>query len=258
MARGLRSGSLRDYRRGCCGVVAQKTFIPRESLMIAGLLALMLVSADTTMRFPSPTPDSLLASAAVNVDTLPAPRASVPDSLAVRALPFAVLHERTDSDLRLVLPRADTTVKKKRKLVEYSEWYGRRLAVHKTLSWAMLPLFAISYYTGERLARDGRIDSPSWVRTAHPVVATTDAVIFGVNTVTGLWNLWDARHDPEGRTRRIIHSVLFIAADAGFAYAGSIGKDARDDGNIRSRHRAVALSSIGVSTVGWLIMLIGQ
>jgi hypothetical protein len=234
--------------------------------MIAGLLALMLVSADTTMRFPSPTPDAMVTSAivpsaVVTADTLPLRSTPRVDSLAAPSATRAIAQIRTDTDLRLQLPPlpgTDTTVKKKRKLVEYSEWYGRRLAVHKTLSWAMLPLFAVSYYTGERLARDGRIDSPAWVRTAHPVVATTDAVVFGINTVTGLWNLWDARHDPEGRTRRIIHSVLFIAADAGFAYAGSIGKQARDDGAIRSRHRTVALSSIGVSTVGWLIMLIGQ
>lgn len=226
--------------------------------MIAGLLALMLVSADTTTRFASPTSDTLMASPLMTVEPQVVRGEPIVDTLRTAEFALPSHADRTDPELRLLVPRADTTVKKKRKLVEYSEWYGRRLAIHKTLSWAMLPLFAVSYYTGDRLARDGRIGSPYWVRAAHPYVATADAAIFGINTVTGLWNLWDARHDPEGRTRRIIHSVLFIAADAGFAYAGSIGRDARDDREIRSRHRTIAISSMGVSTLGWLIMLIGQ
>ena len=87
--------------------------------------------------------------------------------------------------------------------------------------------------------------------------ATGASVVFGVNTVTGLWNLWDARHDPEGRKKRIIHSVLFMIADGGFAYAGSIGKQARDNSAIRDRHRTIALSSMGVSYVSMMIMLLG-
>jgi hypothetical protein len=116
----------------------------------------------------------------------------------------------------------------------------------------------VSYYTGDRLARDGRAASPALVRNLHPYAAGGAAVVFGVNTVTGLWNLWAARKDPEGRTRRILHSVLFIAADAGFAYAGSLGDEAGENGRIRDRHRTIALGSMGVSTVGWLIMLIGN
>ena len=222
--------------------------------MIAGLMVLMLASADTTMRIAPPVNDTANVSAPfvaqdVYVDTLGVMPADPNTAFALTT--WAVV----ESGPRLRWADPDTTVKKKRKLIEYSDWYGRRLTLHKALSWTMLPLFAVSYYTGTRLARDGRINSPYWVRAAHPYVATADAVVFGVNTVTGLWNLWDARHDPEGRTRRIIHSALFIAADAGFAYAGSIGEKARDDGAIRSRHRTVALSSIGVSTLGWVIML---
>ncbi|MBC7843903.1 MAG: hypothetical protein H7099_16395 [Gemmatimonadaceae bacterium] len=226
--------------------------------MIAGLLALTLVSADTTMRIAPPLTDSVMVSVLVAADTSTVPLSSGGDSLhlsATRPMPRAGV---TDSSLRLLRPRADTTIRKKRALVEYSDWYGRRVTIHKTLSWAMLPLFAVSYYTGEQLAREGRENVSPWIRKAHPYVATADAAIFGINTVTGLWNLWDSRRDPQGRVRRIVHSVLFIAADAGFAYAGSIGRDGRENGEIRSRHRTIALSSMGVSTVGWLIMLIGQ
>ncbi len=218
--------------------------------MIAGMLALMLVSADTTMRFPT-----------VDLDSFPVPVAAAIESPAEQ--PVLTLSGAPDTDAlagpRLRWVRTDTIVKKKRAaLVEYSDWYGRRLTLHKALSWTMIPLFAVSYYTGDRLARDGRANSPYAVRALHPWAATGAAAVFGVNTVTGVWNLWASRKDPEGRTRRWIHSALFIVADAGFAYAGSIGREGRENGEIRDRHRTIALSSMGVSTVGWLIMLIGQ
>ena len=222
--------------------------------MIAGLLALMLVATDTTMRIAPPVDASMTALVAAASDTLSVPMAAV-------NLPTAALQTHIDSvdnAPRLRYPFPDTTVKKKKRvLVEYSDWYGRRLAVHRTLSWAMIPLFAVSYWTGERLARDGRVNSPYYIRALHPYAATGASVVFGVNTVTGLWNLWDARHDPVGRKKRIIHSVLFMIADGGFAYAGSIGKQARDDSAIRDKHRTIALSSMGVSYVSMMIMLLG-
>jgi hypothetical protein len=232
-----------------------ETITTREFHMIAGLLALMLVSADTVRVAPA-TADTLRQSQVVAFDTLIVRQLPVSDTLSI-VQDVAALPSVTDPSVRLAWPTADTTVKKKRVLVEYSDWYGRRLAIHRTLTWAMIPLFATSYYTGERLARDGRTNSPYWIRAAHPYAATGASVVFGVNTFTGLWNLWDARHDPEGRVRRILHSVLFMAADGGFAYAGSIGRQARDDGQIRDKHRAVALYSMGASYLGMMLMLLG-
>ncbi len=220
--------------------------------MIVGLLALVIASIDTTSRFALTPPDSVQVVDMVAV--LAVPPAAAPPTVTDVPVPSALA---LDPGLRLSLP-ADTVPKKKRKLVEYSDWYGRRLTIHRTLSWAMLPLFGISFYTGTRLASDGRSGSPYWVRAAHPWVATADVAVFGINTVTGVWNLWDARHDPEGRTRRIIHSALFMAASAGFAYVGSIGEDAREDAEVRNRHRDIATISMGVSTLSWLIMLIGK
>jgi hypothetical protein len=214
--------------------------------MIAGAMLFMLAIADTGRV------DRTAA------DTMPAVRMTAVDSVAVPAFSVALRLDTIalPASLRIPAFAEDTLIKKKRKLVEYSDWYGRRLTLHRTLSWTMIPLFAVSYYTGNRLLNDGRPNSPYWVRAAHPYAATGAAVVFGANTITGVWNLWDARHDPEGRTRRIIHSVLFIVADAGFAYAGSIGEQARDDGRIRSRHRTIALSSMGVSTASWIYMLL--
>lgn len=225
--------------------------------MITGLLALMLVTADTTMRFGPPESDTLTVSIAAAVDTIPAVPQRLAPAVTLQALAAATL-DSVPSGPRLVWPQPDTVVKKKRPvLVEYSDWYGRRLAIHRTLSWAMIPLFAASYYTGERLARDGRVGSPYAVRAIHPYAATGAAAVFGVNTVTGIWNLWAGRHDAEGRKRRFAHSILFMIADAGFAYAGSIGEESRENSKVRSTHRTVALSSMGVSYVGMMMMLLG-
>ena len=222
--------------------------------MIVGVLALMLVSADTTMRIAPPVDESMTVVVAAASDTLSVPMAAV--NVPTAALPPHI--ETVDDALRLRYQVQDTVIKKKKRvLVEYSDWYGRRLAVHRVLSWAMIPLFAVSYWTGEKLATNGRVNSPYYIRALHPYAATGASVVFGVNTLTGLWNLWDARHDPAGRKKRIIHSVLFMIADGGFAYAGSIGKQARDDGAIRDKHRTIALSSMGVSYVSMMIMLLG-
>ena len=223
--------------------------------MIAGLLALSVFVTDTLR----PRTDSTVSAATLPVvvaaaDTVvpgvpvaPAPTADpVAYGPRVAHLPVGPLLLLSDAD----------TVRKRRPLVQYSDWYGRRLAIHRTLSWAMLPLFGVSYYTGDQLLSKGRGGVSGWVRDTHPLAAGATAGVFGVNTVTGLWNLWDARKDPEGRTRRIIHSVLFLAADAGFAYAGSIGEEAGEDGDVRKRHRTIALGSMGLSTASWVYMLL--
>ena len=153
---------------------------------------------------------------------------------------------------------ADTVPRVRRKAVVYSDGYATRLRIHKTLSWGMLPLFAASYFSGDQLLTKG-IDAPSWARSMHGPAATGSAILFGANTVTGGWNLWEGRKDPNGRTRRILHSVLFTAASGGFAYAGTkLADDAEENLSARRNHRNLALGSIGVSTVSWLIMLIGN
>ena len=153
---------------------------------------------------------------------------------------------------------ADTVPRVRRKAVVYSDGYATRLRIHKTLSWGMLPLFAASYFSGDQLLTKG-IDAPSWARSMHGPAATGGAILFGANTVTGGWNLWEGRKDPNGRTRRILHSVLFTAASGGFAYAGTkLADDAEENLSARRNHRNLALGSIGVSTVSWLIMLIGN
>lgn len=151
----------------------------------------------------------------------------------------------------------DTIPRRRARAVTYSDGYYKRVAIHKALSWAMLPLFAASYLSGDQLLDKGS-DAPDWAETVHPIAATGSAVLFGANAVTGTWNLWEGRKDPNGRTRRVLHSVLFLAASGGFAYAGSIADDAEENGAIRDRHRNVAIASMSASTASWLIMLIGN
>ena len=76
--------------------------------------------------------------------------------------------------------------------------------------------------------------------------------------VTGSWNLWEGRKDPNGRKRRLAHSLLFFAASGGFAYAGSIADEAEENGDKRRQHRNVAIASMSASTASWLLMLVGN
>ena len=142
--------------------------------------------------------------------------------------------------------------------IEYSDAYATRLEIHKIGSYLMLPLFGTEYYLGERLIQ-GKASGNE--RSIHSGVALGIGALFTVNTVTGAWNLWDSRKDPAGRTKRIVHSVLMTAADAGFALAAASagddnegGEGEREGGDDANTHKAIALTSIGISTVGTVLM----
>jgi hypothetical protein len=148
----------------------------------------------------------------------------------------------------------DSAQQRRPRAIAYSEWYGRRLTLHRVGSYAMLPLFAGEYWLGNKLTND--LELASWVRPAHVTVASTLGVLFAVNTVTGVWNLWDARHDPNDRTRRTIHAALMLAADAGMVWTASLAGD-EEGGTVAEssrQHRNAALVSIGVGTLGTVMM----
>lgn len=138
--------------------------------------------------------------------------------------------------------------------VEYSDWYERRRTIHKWASYAMLPLFAFEYVAGRKL-RDESTDAPGWAKSGHGVAATGVAALFVVNTVTGGWNLWEARKDPAGRKWRTAHAVLMLAADAGFTATGLLAEKAEGSPENRRRHRNIAISSMAVATASYLMML---
>jgi len=146
-------------------------------------------------------------------------------------------------------------------LIEYSDAYLTRLKIHKYASYATLPLFAAAYVTGNELIKNGG-NAASWARNTHGVIAGSLGVLFAVNTITGVWNLYEGRHDPEGRTRRIIHSVLILAADAGFLATAALAGESEEGGGEwgeggggdNSAHRAMAITSMGLAFTGYLTM----
>ena len=139
--------------------------------------------------------------------------------------------------------------------VEYGEWYGRRLAVHRTASYAMVPLFAAQYAAGRRLYGNPALEGDDWARRAHKPLAYGVAALFTVNTVTGVWNLWEGRREREGRGRRTAHVLLMLAADAGFTATGVLGSRAAGEGGSRTVHRNVAVGAMAVALAGYLVML---
>lgn len=151
---------------------------------------------------------------------------------------------------------ASDTAVKRTKAVEYSEGYYKRLAIHRVTSYAVLPLFVTEYILGQKLINDeiNGDRGSSDLRNAHTVVAASIGVLFAANTVTGLWNLLEARHDPNGRTRRTIHGISMLVADAGFLYTASIAGDAKHSVDAADRHRNAALASISLATASALMM----
>ena len=138
--------------------------------------------------------------------------------------------------------------------IEHSDAYYMRLTIHRYASWAMLPVFVGQYLAGRQLI-DKSSDAPGWARVGHRVLATTTLGLFGVNTVTGGINFWQSRGDSEGKTRRTLHSISMLVADAGFVAVGLLAEPAERKGNIRTLHKHVALGSMGLATVSWMIML---
>ena len=175
----------------------------------------------------------------------------------------SVLSDRVSLSIpsRLVLPvslqiESDTTPRRRRKSIEVSEWYERRLRIHRYGAYAMIPLFAFQAAAGNELYNKGS-GAEGWARNGHRVGATALATVFGVNTVTGLWNLWDSRAVEQGRTRRTIHTLLMLASDAGFAYAGiKLSEDAEQSADARRKHRNLAYTSMGVAITGAGMMVL--
>ncbi|MFL5615090.1 MAG: hypothetical protein ACJ796_15600 [Gemmatimonadaceae bacterium] len=164
--------------------------------------------------------------------------------------------------LTVVAPRtivADTPVVRRPRSIDYSDSYYTRLTIHRYGSYAMVPLFIAEYSLGQNLIQDA--SPPSWLKPAHVGVASGIGILFGVNTITGLWNLWDSREDPNGRSRRIVHSVLMLASDAGIAAAAALAPEREggftNAGTYQHRvnvHRGVAIGSFALSTVGGAMM----
>ncbi len=163
--------------------------------------------------------------------------------------------------LRLGIGPTDTLRRRGPKAIELSDAYAVRLKIHQIGSFVEFPLFAAEILVGQKLARDrdNGLRSSGSLRSAHSALAAGLGVLFGVNTITGTWNLVEGWNDSKGRTRRVIHTVAMLAADAGFlATAGSAPDDDRFEGQAGGsnvgRHRTWAISASSVATAATLMM----
>ncbi len=155
----------------------------------------------------------------------------------------------------------DSTPRRRRRAVEYSDGYYTRLRIHRLASYLTVPLFAAQYLSGRALWNNP--DGHGLARSVHGPLAAGVAGLFAVNTVTGVWNLWESRKDPNGRTRRWVHGLLMLAADAGFVAVGATAPDDDFEENGGSRrssgpstHRDLAIGSMGVALSSYLMMLV--
>ena len=144
--------------------------------------------------------------------------------------------------------------------IEYSEGYETRAKIHKIASYATLPLLGTEAILGTQLYNDpaGRLSS---YKTPHIVVGTAITGLFAVNTVTGVWNLVEGWKDPNHRTLRLTHGILMLASDVGFVAAYGTGPGGRNLTTFdtqKNTHRTVVFTTMGVATVGYLLMLFGN
>jgi hypothetical protein len=176
-----------------------------------------------------------------------APSDSLPATLGPYPKPSGFVRQRAPSD---TIPPS-----RRPRAIEYSDWYYRRLTMHRVASYAEFPLFGAEYILGEQLLHDERHGTqPSGLVTAHVLVASGLGTLFAFNTVTGGWNLWESRKDPAGRTRRVLHSVLMLVADGGFFATALAGGNAKHNISNAELHRNLAVASMGVGAAGTIMM----
>jgi hypothetical protein len=147
--------------------------------------------------------------------------------------------------------------------VQHSDAYLTRAKIHKYASFATLPLFATEVILGQSLFNESTPAGSK--RGVHAAVGAGIIGLFGVNTVTGTWNLFgEGWQEKEGRTLRLVHGLLMMAADAGFVATWATGphsgrlQTALNFESQKTTHRNVAIASISVGTAGYLLMLLGN
>ncbi len=87
------------------------------------------------------------------------------------------------------------------------------------------------YVLGDKLY-DGT--SGGSTKSTHSGVAVGIETLFAVNTVTGVWNMWESRKDPNAGKKRFIHGFLMLGADVGFVATGMLAPG--DEGGGESEH----------------------
>ena len=145
--------------------------------------------------------------------------------------------------------------------VEYSDGYYTRAKIHKYASFATLPLFATEVALGQTIYNDPNAQQQRLAKGAHIAVGTAITGLFAVNTVTGVWNMWESRHDPEPPQAEV--DPRHPDARRRRRIRGDVRQRPRrpDGANLDSQkqtHRTIALTSIGLATGSYLLMLFGN
>lgn len=201
--------------------------------------------------------------------------AQINDTLVPAVFPgvtFVTVNAPAPMPVRLSFVESDQTqaappAKPRPRAFVYSDGYHTRAKIHRYASFATLPLFVAEGFVGQSLYSNPTESK----KTAHLAIATGIGALFGVNAVTGVWNLMEARKDPNGHTKRTIHGILMLAASAGFLATAATAPESEfgdhgqgqgegdgGGGGFRSLHRGVAFTSIGLATASYLIMLFGK
>jgi hypothetical protein len=187
---------------------------------------------------PAPVVLALLAALAAPADTTP---------LITRDTALGPTLTSAAVGVRLA---EDTVPRRRRKSIEVSDAYETRLRIHRIGSYLVYPLFIAQAVAGNQVFKGSR-DAPGWAKTTHRVGASALAGVFTVNTITGLWNLWDSREVEQGRTKRTLHTLLMLASDAGFTYAGvKLSEEAETSDEKRREHRTMAYGSMAATLAG--------
>ena len=205
------------------------------------------VVAALLLQFAAPGPARVPADTGRSV--------SAPTDSVVQQIPLAA----PATDARLVPDwsrafSADTNPRRRRpRAVELSDAYYTRLQIHRYAAWAELPVFGAEWWLGQKLLAPGNAP-PAWVKPTHAAVAGALGGLFAVNTVTGLWNLWDSRQSTDDRALVWTHSALMLASDAGFAITGALAHGSHRSLTRANQHRNAALVSMSLATAGTLLM----
>jgi hypothetical protein len=128
----------------------------------------------------------------------------------------------------------------------------------------LLPLFATEFALGQSMYGTTPGDTSSR-RGAHAAIGAGIIGLFGLNTVTGAWNLFgEGWSDPHRRTLRLIHGLMMMASDAGFVATTQSGPNSRSRRGAltfetdKATHRNIAVASMSVATASYLLMLFGN
>ncbi len=216
-------------------------------------------AADGTAARPPETAEAVAPAAAPLVD----PCALPADDAKTEATPADASAPASPTTLREGAEAAAAQAPPARRALayEYSDAYLTRLKVHKSASYATLPIFVAQTVVGQKLYNG---DTSSGMRSAHTALVGATAVLFGVNSVTGVWNMGEGLKDPNHKTKRMVHGISMLLADAGFVASGMMAPHRHHSeagfetitGSSPSTHRAVAFASMGLATASYLMMLI--